>query len=72
MGAKCKSCVDEPVNLEPHKCEGWSSFSWEDLRQISSGSRKDFSLFGPLKHLVEQNPQNVLDFLSAESDKEVA
>lgn len=69
MAAKCNSKLDEPVNLEPQKCEGWSSFSWNDLQETSAGMRKDLALFGPLKHLVEQNPQRVLDFLGSADSK---
>jgi len=54
---------------EPHKCMGWSSYSWSDLKRISTNrSGDDPCLFGPLKNLVESNPQSVLDFLV--NDKE--
>jgi 8-oxo-dGTP diphosphatase len=29
-----------PVNLEPHKCDGWDSYSWEELRRFASFSSK--------------------------------
>jgi hypothetical protein len=54
--------------IEPHKCRGWSSFSWSDLKRISANHpADDLYLFGPLKTLVDLSPQSVLDFL--EKDK---
>eukprot|EP00558_Chaetoceros_sp_UNC1202_P003812 CAMPEP_0197236190 /NCGR_PEP_ID=MMETSP1429-20130617/3397_1 /TAXON_ID=49237 /ORGANISM="Chaetoceros sp., Strain UNC1202" /LENGTH=172 /DNA_ID=CAMNT_0042694943 /DNA_START=44 /DNA_END=562 /DNA_ORIENTATION=- len=63
MTAKCSNEADGPVNLEPHKCEGWSSYSWDELQQISRGEREGLSIFGPLQHLLEEAPPIVLDFL---------
>mmetsp|Transcript_3085 Transcript_3085/g.5758 ORF Transcript_3085/g.5758 Transcript_3085/m.5758 type:complete len:167 (-) Transcript_3085:2719-3219(-) len=69
MSARCTNETDIPRNLEPHKCMGWSSYSWSDLKRISTNrSGDDPCLFGPLKNLVESNPQSVLDFLV--NDKE--
>ena len=53
-----------PINCEPHKCEGWESYSWDELKRIHDG--KDDSgvaLFGPLRHLVEESPKKIRDFL---------
>ena len=73
----CGECIDHtlPKNLEPHKCHGWDSYSWEELVHFASksGVAKDSSndsgmenktpmLFGPLLKLVEEAPQTVLDF----------
>jgi len=60
---QCSSETDQPLNLEPHKCEGWASYSWDDLRNILAGERSGLSLFGPLKQLVQENPKSVLEFL---------
>lgn len=50
--------------IEPHKCKGWSSFSWGELQRISANqSGGELRLFGPLKSFVELSPQSVLDFL---------
>lgn len=64
-------CVDSNAvaeNLEPHKCEGWDSFSWEELRDILTAQKDDVDpqvlhpntkesfrangLFLPLEHIV--------------------
>lgn len=47
--------------LEPHKCEGWNSYTWEEL-QIQ---REEGNLFGPLDRLVAENPPTVTRFLSS-------
>ena len=68
-----------PQNLEPHKCHGWNSYGWEELRSfvVKSKGINDSNedavnghcddvtpiLFGPLLKLVEESPQKVLDFL---------
>lgn len=64
MTAKCSNESDEPVNLEPHKCEGWSSYSWDELQRISRGEEEGLSIFGPLQHLLEESPPMVLSFLA--------
>lgn len=58
-------CVDLKAiaqNLEPHKCEGWASFSWNDLKKISKkmNQKQDVyndneigGLFIPLQNLVD-------------------
>jgi len=54
-------CVDPnaiPENMEPHKCLGWESYSWEDI------AGRTEQLFGPLKQLVDDQPKAVLDFLA--------
>jgi ADP-ribose pyrophosphatase YjhB (NUDIX family) len=28
-----------PMNLEPHKCDGWDSYSWEELCRFASFSK---------------------------------
>mmetsp|Transcript_27289 Transcript_27289/g.51713 ORF Transcript_27289/g.51713 Transcript_27289/m.51713 type:complete len:314 (-) Transcript_27289:29-970(-) len=54
-------CEDDAtlINAEPHKCEGWEEFSLEELK-----GRKE-SLFGPLLHMIEDMPQDVIDWLQA-------
>ena len=47
-----------PKNMEPHKCVGWSSYSWEELLGLNSENK----LFGPLEHLVDERPTAILDF----------
>jgi 8-oxo-dGTP diphosphatase len=67
MAAKCENESDRPVNLEPNKCEGWDSYSWNDLCEIIVSEDDEGSkvrLFGPLKRLVEDSPINVTNFLS--------
>ena len=77
MGEICPHSHTRPKNLEPHKCYGWDSYSWEELVHFASksGVAKDSSnesgmenktpmLFGPLLKLVEESPQTVLDFLN--------
>ena len=61
MMAKCQEATpcQTPKNMEPHKCEGWQSFSWEELQDLG----KQGKLFGPLERLVNDNPASVLSFL---------
>lgn len=63
MSAECTISDAQPENLEPHKCEGWDSFSWHDLRSIWNGERDGLYLFGPLKNMVSQAPEDVLKLL---------
>ena len=50
-----------PVNMEPHKCEGWECFAWSELKEIRRlGSPV---LFGPLGKLLDEEPESVLNFL---------
>jgi 8-oxo-dGTP diphosphatase len=57
-----------PRNLEPHKCEGWESYSWEELCSMADGEGDEnisnTKLFGPLLQLVKESPQSVLDFMN--------
>ena len=74
MMGECQ-CTVRPQNLEPHKCQGWESYSWDDLTRFAARSNNDEGdgsgceevvpkLFGPLLKLVEESPQIVLDFLN--------
>lgn len=61
-----KSCSDEqPRNVEPHKCQGWNTYSWQELKEIHD--QDPSKLFGPLAKLVEEEPQSILDFLGVQS-----
>jgi len=62
---RCVDCgeMQVPQNLEPEKCDGWESYSWEDLRGRLDDSSGGAVLFGPLKGLVEESPTNVVQFL---------
>mmetsp|Transcript_27496 Transcript_27496/g.58445 ORF Transcript_27496/g.58445 Transcript_27496/m.58445 type:complete len:169 (+) Transcript_27496:102-608(+) len=72
MMGECVCPDTRPRNLEPHKCDGWDSYGWEELCQFAnescakhneeSGAEK--KLFGPLLKLVEEAPLPVLDFLN--------
>lgn len=65
MMGECVSSSLRPMNLEPHKCEGWDSYSWNTLKNIASGDDDSgLKLFGPLQLLVEESPERVLTFLS--------
>jgi 8-oxo-dGTP diphosphatase len=55
-------CKLTPKNMEPHKCEGWTSYSWQELKDIHS--KNPNKLFGPLAKLIQEEPPSVLDFLS--------
>jgi 8-oxo-dGTP diphosphatase len=64
-----------PTNMEPHKCEGWKSYTWKELCDIhqnssssssSSSSSPTIKLFGPLAKLIEEAPSAVLEFMGAE------
>ena len=52
-----------PQNREPDKCEGWEAYTWEDLKSLNTQEGADNKLFGPLKRLVEEQPEAVLKFL---------
>lgn len=54
-----------PINCEPHKCEGWDSYTWEELQQICNGKEESgLSLFGPLRRLVEERPEKIVEYLN--------
>jgi 8-oxo-dGTP diphosphatase len=66
-------CIGEgksnmPQNKEPHKCKGWQSFSWDELKNmLREEENSEMTLFGPLKRLVEDEPQRVLKFLQCKT-----
>jgi len=39
MMAECADGDAVPRNLEPHKCGGWRSYSWEELRERAGAGR---------------------------------
>mmetsp|Transcript_203 Transcript_203/g.517 ORF Transcript_203/g.517 Transcript_203/m.517 type:complete len:170 (-) Transcript_203:125-634(-) len=61
MLATCtpKNPKQSPENMEPDKCLGWNSYSWDELRK----RQKQGSLFGPLDLLVRQEPKSIVEFL---------
>mmetsp|Transcript_14710 Transcript_14710/g.21008 ORF Transcript_14710/g.21008 Transcript_14710/m.21008 type:complete len:176 (-) Transcript_14710:156-683(-) len=52
-----------PRNMEPEKCDGWDSYGWDDLVSLAHAG----SLFGPLKRLVEDEPEKVIKFFGIRS-----
>lgn len=52
-----------PRNMEPDKCEEWKSFTWQELKDIHAKGKP--GLFGPLVRLIEDEPESVINFLSA-------
>mmetsp|Transcript_579 Transcript_579/g.1376 ORF Transcript_579/g.1376 Transcript_579/m.1376 type:complete len:161 (+) Transcript_579:241-723(+) len=56
-----------PTNCEPNKCDGWDSYSWQELQRIYDGNVSELTLFGPLCHLIEERPEKVLLFLNGEN-----
>lgn len=64
MMAKCQVTYPPQCakTLEPEKCEGWNSYSWEELRT----QREHGKLFGPLDRLVAESPIKVLTFLNGD------
>ena len=64
MTAVCKDEAAVPKNMEPHKCEGWKSYKWEELKDIyTKGEPK---LFGPLQKMIEDEPDVALRFINSE------
>jgi len=66
--------TQQPQNMEPHKCAGWKSYTWNELEEVLQKQQQEESgnetnpntsiqLFGPLQKLVEEKPQIILDFL---------
>ena len=58
MMSECKCPMGRPLNLEPHKCEGWNSYSWEELCQFvanSNGTNNNDNLHGRLWSLRCKN-----------------
>ena len=51
-----------PQNMEPNKCEGWNSYTWDELQSIAD--KEEHRLFGPLYRMVKENPKSIRDFLS--------
>jgi len=62
MLASCTSSKEQqqPINMEPDKCEGWNSYSWEELCALQGTNR----LFGPLEQLVRDQPAALLQALT--------
>jgi 8-oxo-dGTP diphosphatase len=63
---------EEPQNLEPHKCDGWNKYSWDDLVRLAADDDDNESkaprdagvtLFGPLRQLVRDDPAQVREYL---------
>lgn len=68
MMSSCKVTdpIQAPKTMEPHKCEGWDSYSWTELKSIQSEGK----LFGPLDRLVMESPEKVLHFLGIDEANE--
>jgi 8-oxo-dGTP diphosphatase len=62
MMAKCKATIplQKPKNMEPEKCEGWVSYSWDQLKIL----QQEGKLFGPLARLVDDSPKAVSGFFN--------
>lgn len=60
MLATCKATdpLQIPKNMEPDKCLGWNSYSWDELERC----QQQGDLFGPLDMLVQQKPKIITDF----------
>ncbi|KAL7579709.1 hypothetical protein ACA910_021853 [Epithemia clementina (nom. ined.)] len=59
-----------PETMEPDKCQGWKEYSWDDLlgfiRADKKGQEESSApprLFGPLKNLIQEQPENVLKYI---------
>mmetsp|Transcript_53932 Transcript_53932/g.61293 ORF Transcript_53932/g.61293 Transcript_53932/m.61293 type:complete len:197 (-) Transcript_53932:15-605(-) len=53
--------LQTPENMEPEKCAGWNSYSWDELRLCQEKGE----LFGPLEKLVQLSPMAIVDFLNS-------
>ena len=65
MMATCQEGSTVPQNMEPDKCEGWKSYTWQELKDIHAKGQP--GLFGPLVKLIEDEPESVVKFLSTQS-----
>ncbi|OIW23818.1 nudix domain-containing protein [Coniochaeta ligniaria NRRL 30616] len=45
---------DQPQVLEPEKCHGWDSMSWDDIKSIMAKGQEE--LFLPIVNLLLENP----------------
>ena len=54
-----------PENLEPDKCLGWKSYSWDELSDIFYGKVLDVSLFPSLEAIVKARPPIIIHTLSS-------
>ena len=63
MMATCQDSTVMPKNMEPDKCEGWKSYTWQELKDIHADKDQP-GLFGPLVKLIEEEPASVVNFLS--------
>jgi ADP-ribose pyrophosphatase YjhB (NUDIX family) len=52
-----------PENLEPDKCLGWKSYSWDELTDIFNGT--DMILFPSLATLVKARPPVIMNILTS-------
>ena len=59
LGTVLAGTRQEPETMEPHKCEGWRSYSWDELKELQTQTK----LFGPLNQLILEDPPCVLQFL---------
>jgi len=68
MKAECVDKEAEAENMEPHKCEGWDVYTWDDLCNIDkegSLNGKPMELFIPMKNILREAPPSVIDFLNS-------
>ena len=56
------TATGEPINAEPHKCEGWNAYEWSNLAENDL-------LFGPLANLVRDNPPALQQYISQVIDR---
>mmetsp|Transcript_27686 Transcript_27686/g.51953 ORF Transcript_27686/g.51953 Transcript_27686/m.51953 type:complete len:501 (+) Transcript_27686:154-1656(+) len=67
MMGECKvtNPPQKPRNMEPEKCEGWKSYTWDELKSL----RQQGKLFGPLDRLVQESPKAITEFLNKSDNK---